>query len=296
MAGEPSLSARAGAGAQTWTMLARGFSVRELVEHVRQRRLRTFGAPRRRAGATRCRTTPGSAATTSRAGCARRGRRGAKGRAPAAAAARLGEPVEVAHGADRPVRWGRAVAQCSATRWATSTSSSSDRSASTQLAALARAPASSSPCAAALARRDPGAQARRGHRQADAIAGAKVAHRHGRELVDRAIQRSGPRPPAHRLDGCVEDQPHHVTLLALHLAHQKSTAPGAGLPCDAPEGSPGTWSRSSRISSPAPAWRAGRPSSEARRARPPRGEARNAAKLGGSTSTPSGLAKRRGTS
>jgi len=81
-----------------------------------------------------------------------------------------------------------------------------------------------------------GSNARREDDEPDAVALGDVPCGHAAELVDRDVERCRAVVAGPELDGCVEDEPRDVALLALHLADEQLPAPCARLPCDALEG------------------------------------------------------------
>ena len=87
--------------------------------------------------------------------------------------------------------------------------------------------------------RDPGAETRRRHDEPDVISAREVPRRERRDLVHPVVERRAPRRPSPQLDARVEEQPDHVPLFALHLAHDQLPPPRARLPRDSPERVPG---------------------------------------------------------
>ena len=165
-----------------------------------------------------------------------------------------------------------------------------------QLAALARAPAIVAACAAP----SPGGIHDRS-RDAVTTMPTRSPRRRCRAATDDAsstTRSSGALPfsPAH--SSTEASTTNHTTSRSSRSISRTSSRPRRALAFHAMrlKGSPGTWSRSSRSSSPSPARFAGRPTSEPRRARPPRADVTIAASVAGSTSMPTGFANSSGTS
>ena len=88
---------------------------------------------------------------------------------------------------------------------------------------------------AAVAGGNPGAQPRRGDDEPHVIPAREVPRRERGDLVDAEVERRAPRLARPELDARVEQEPHDVALLALHLADDELAPPRARLPRDAPE-------------------------------------------------------------
>ncbi len=86
-----------------------------------------------------------------------------------------------------------------------------------------------------LVRFDPRSEAGGRHDEPHPVPPTQVACREGRQVLDGSVERSVARLARPELDRCIQHQPDHLALLALHLAHEQASAPGAGLPCDALE-------------------------------------------------------------